>query len=281
MLGLSVFSASFNSILLNKSDASNKDTVFKFNFMCSLVWCVLLFFANGCTVHINSQMLLWGLLYGIAQTCFLLSKTEAMSTGPVSVTTLIGNSSLLVSVFVSMLLWNEAVTYTKAVGLILLCISIFLCTYKGEKGSHEPQWKLYVLLFFVFASMVGLIFKAFGKTGNLEYSGDMLLLSAIIMAVSNFAVCLFTENRAMNRIILRKRLLYFALASGVLSCLYNRLNIFLSGSMDAIIFFPIFNGGTILLSTLLSVFFLKEKLMLKQKIGILTGILSICIIGLF
>ena len=109
----------------------------------------------------------------------------------------------------------------------------------------------------------------------------MMLTSAIVMVLGNFFISLFVDKGAENKLYISKRLWIYALISGVLSCLYNRMNIFLSGSMDAIIFFPVFNGGTVLLSTLLSMFFLKEKLVMKQIIGLMMGVLAICIIGFF
>lgn len=281
MLGLSVLAASFNSILLRKSDANCKNTIFKFNFVCSLVWCFLLFLGNKCTWHIEISVLLWGILYGLAQTCFMLCKTAAMSTGPVSITTLIGNSSLLLSISVSMILWKETITIMDILGLFILCISLFLCMYKRDEACYESQWKYYAFLFLVLSASVGLIFKAFGRIGKLQYSGDMMLTSAIVMVLGNFFISLFVDKGAENKLYISKRLWIYALISGVLSCLYNRMNIFLSGSMDAIIYFPVFNGGTVLLSTLLSMFFLKEKLVMKQIIGLMMGVLAICIIGFF
>lgn len=66
-----------------------------------------------------------------------------------------------------------------------------------------------------------------------------------------------------------------------MSCGYNRLNITLSGTLDAILFFPAFNGGVIFLSAILSVFCLREKMSLCRTLGIFIGIVSICIIGIF
>ena len=78
-----------------------------------------------------------------------------------------------------------------------------------------------------------------------------------------------------------KRLfIILALVSGLLSCLYNRLNIYLSGALDGVIFFPSFNGGVVVLSTVVSMIIFKEKLSAKQLIGLLLGISGICIIGI-
>ena len=283
LLILSVVAASFNSIVLNKSGANNKNCIFKFNFLCSLVWCIILFLTNNCNLHINQQILFWGALYGIAQSCFLIFKTAAMSTGSVAVTTLVGNSSLLISTFASLVIWKESVTLTDILGLALLCLSIFLCIYEKSEKRYSSKWKYYAFFFFIFAASVGLIYKGFGKAGNIEYCGDMMLFSSIIMTLINLIISFgIKEKYRLNKSVVSntKRFLLFALGSGLLSCLYNRLNIELAGDIDGIIFFPCFNGGVVILSALFSFIFLKEKLSLYQKTGICIGVISICIIGI-
>ena len=47
------------------------------------------------------------------------------------------------------------------------------------------------------------------------------------------------------------------------------------GGMDSAVFFPIVNGGGLVLSTLAAVLIFKEKLNKKQWIGITLGICSV------
>ena len=71
-----------------------------------------------------------------------------------------------------------------------------------------------------------------------------------------------------------------ALIAGILSCVYNRLNIYLSGEITGAVFFPCFNGGVVVLSTVLSIVLLREKLSAMQFIGIALGIVGLCIISI-
>lgn len=282
LLILSIAAASLNSIVLNKAQASGKDEIFKFSFLCTAVWCVVLFAANGFTVRINSQVLLWGIVYGITQTLFILFKTAAMSTGSVAVTTLIGNSSLLISVAVSLIIWREKIGLIDIIGLIMLLLGICLCTYKKTDEGYRPKWKYYAVLFLVFAAGVGITFKAFGKSGNLDYCGDMMFVSSVVMLIAYFSISMLTGGVKVDKPACgnKHKFVCFALLSGVLSCIYNRLNVFLSGSLDAIIFFPSFNGGVIFLSALLSVCMCGEKLAPRQVLGLVLGIIAICVIGI-
>ena len=282
LMMISVLAASAYSCILNKTSVKNKNDVIIFNIICSAVWFVILLSVNGATLNINYHTLVWGIIYGMVQSLFILFKTEAMSTGPVSVTTLIGNSSLLISIFVYFIVWNESINFWDIVGLLCLCIAIFLCTYKKPEGNSTSKWKYYVVLFLVFAAMVGITFKAFGKSQAAEFSGDMMAISALVMVVFYTVAGLISGGLSVKNVECGsiKKFCLAALASGVLSCAYNRLNIFLASKLDAIIFFPSFNGGVVLLSMLLSILICRERLSKVQIIGIVMGIASICIIGI-
>ena len=110
----------------------------------------------------------------------------------------------------------------------------------------------------------------------------MMLVSALVMLVSYAVMSLLSggTRRMAKGGVGNARFLLFALLSGLLSCLYNRLNIYLSGALDGVIFFPSFNGGTVVLSTLLGVFLLGERLGWRQWLGMLVGVIGIVIIGI-
>lgn len=107
LLFSSVSFAVFNSILLHKR--SDKVNSFFFNGICSAVWIVLLLTANKGTLHIDRNVVTYGIMYGIVQLMFLFFKLKAMSKGPVSVTTLIGNCSMILSAAVGVIMWHESV----------------------------------------------------------------------------------------------------------------------------------------------------------------------------
>ena len=55
----------------------------------------------------------------------------------------------------------------------------------------------------------------------------------------------------------------------------NKLNLYLSGVLDSAVFFPIVNGGGLVLTTFASSVLFKEKLNTKQWIGLIVGIVSV------
>lgn len=283
LLVLSILVASVNSVFLKKAKVVERNQIIKFNLIAAFEWCIIFLLINKGNIHLNTQVVFWGIVYGLTQALFILFKTAAMNSGSVSVTTLIGNSSLLISVFFCAIVWNEKITVVDIVGLLILLVALFLCTYKKSNSTYTSKWKYFAFFFLVFAALVGIVFKAFGKTGNLDYCDDMMFVSAVVMLIcyliSGFAFGGF--NFKSSDKTYTKYFLIYAIICGILSCLYNRLNIYLTANLNAIIFFPSFNGGVILALALLSSVFCKEKITLKQKLGILIGIIAICLIGTF
>ena len=277
----SVILATANSLLLKKASLSGKCQVFFFNLIVSTSWFIILFALNAFTLSLNSEIVLWGVFYGITQTLFVLFKTLAMGSGPVSVTTLIGNFSLIVSTAFSIIVWSEPFSAFDLVGIIALLLSIFLCTYKKNNADYKKSWKYVTVFFFVFAACVGIVFKAFGKSSVRDSCADMMLVASIVIVLCYFILSLFTGGLNFKTISSGNInvFLFFALLCGICSCGYNRLNIYLAGKIDAVIFFPGFNGGVILLSALAGVLFFREKLSKMQTIGILLGAVAITLIG--
>ena len=288
LLLTSIIFASANSVVLHKVKLDGSK-IYKYNLIGTLVWCICLFVANRFTLTLNSDVILWGVIYGVTQALFILFKTQAMNTGSVSVTTLIGNCSLVVSVLACFILWGEGVGIPDVLGLSVLIVGIFLTTFKKTNESYNRKWLIYSALFFVCAAGVGLTFKAFSKSASPEMAGDMMLFSSIVMLISYTIICLFTggfksekeKNINKDSKDWQKLFIIYALCSGFLSCVYNRLNIFLAGELPGVVFYPSFNGGVVFLSMTLSILLLREKLSRKQIVGIAIGIIGICIIGVF
>ncbi len=280
LLCISVVSASLCSVVMHKVRLGSAGEVYKFNLVGAAVWCLCLLAVGG-VPSLEPGVIIWGAAYGVTQALFIFFKTRAMNSGPVSLTTLIGNFSMVISIFVCFILWDEAITVADIGGLALLLSGIALCTYKRSDDGMKRGWRIYSLIFLILSASIGILFKAFSRSGYTESAGDMMLWASVIMCLSYLTICIATgalrgnsEGRAKGGF------LPWALASGLLSCTYNRLNVYLSGALDGVIFFSGFNGGVVLLSAALSIFLLRERPSKRQIGGLGVGICGIIIIGL-
>ena len=64
-------------------------------------------------------------------------------------------------------------------------------------------------------------------------------------------------------------------AGGGCLAVNNKLNLYLSGVMDSAVFFPLVNGGGLVLTVVTALFVFKERLTVKQWIGVVVGIVAV------
>lgn len=280
LLIISIFAASLNSVLLHKLPV--KSDVFTFNLIGSLLWIVILFAVNGFTVNFTFDTIFWGVLYGTVQMLFMIFKTKSMGAGPVSITTLIGNCSLILSTSVGVLFWEEKISVLQIIGIVALIVAFFLCTYQKSSTKSSKLWVFYCVFFFIFCAGVGIVFKCFSKVGNGDANDMMVIASITMLIIFSFKklIDMIINNKAIEKQKSSKSFFILALSSGILSCIYNRINISISGILPSAVFFPCFNGGVILLSFTLSVIMLKERITRRQALGLVLGTVAVLIIGI-
>ncbi len=283
MIGLlivSIICASLNGVLLNQSKLTDKSKLFSFNFFVSVLWLLILtiwmLIEKSFTFTVNDAV--FGIIYGVVQVLFLVFKSGAMSAGPVSVTSLAANCSLFLSTILGIVIWQESISEWQIAGLVVLVVSVIMTVSgKGDKKITK-SWAVLTVFFFIFSAGVGLVFKAFSKSGAGNPT-NMMIIAAATMVVLFLCVNL-VENKGLHvKNYFHKKTLLLILICGVFSCIYNKLNIYLAGELDSIIFFPSFNGGVLCLSSILGVIILKEKMNWVRVTGLVLGLCSIIMIG--
>lgn len=280
LLVISIAFAVSNNLLFhgfkNKGLRGMGDILF-FNSLLSAVWVAIMLVLNH-GIIISSSSVIWGVVYGSVTAGFLLCKMQALATGPISLTTFAGCSSLLISTAFGSIYFKETVSTVQLLGVVLLIFALFLtmASPKGEDRKAKKMWYMWCLLFFLCSGATGIIFKLHQSSSDAENVNGMMLAASITAAVLFFAVSLVVqrnEDGTLPRI--KSPAPIFVIACGIVSCGYNRLNIVLSGMLPSIVFFPIFNGSVILFASLLSIVLFREKITKRNIAGILIGMLAL------
>ncbi len=290
ILMIAIVFSNFNYLFLHQfknRDIKNTGDILLFNSMISLIWAVILFVwgicENGRFVIPSADAILFGVLYGLNLSVFLLFKMLSLTSGPVSVTSMIASCSFIIATVFSILYNKESVSSIKVIGMVMMLISLFLCVDRKNKNLlASKNWKYYVTIFFFAGGMIGIINKLFQASDAKNELDSMLLtaslVSALVLAV--MAVVLDRIQKTGAPKIYRSGI-GFILACGVVSCVYNRLNVYLAGVMDGALLFPISNGSLLLLNDLTGVFLFKEKLSKIQIFGMIVAFFSMVLIGCF
>ncbi|MBP5661674.1 MAG: hypothetical protein J6X30_00790 [Clostridia bacterium] len=258
-----------------------------FNAGISVIWVAIIFIwgliSNKGWFFPTSTATFYGVLYGLNLSMFLLFKCQSFVSGPVSLSALIGSCGFIIATIFSTIYNKESMGVIQIIGMCLMIASIYMCINPKKSGMKlTTQWKIYAFLFFCTGGMIGVINKLFQSSSAKEEIDSMMLVASITSAVV-LTVVGFGLNKAFKKPApkISVRNFSFVGACGVVSCVYNRLNVFLAGALPGVILFPVSNGCLIFASSILGVLFFKEKLSVSQKLGIVFGFISIILIGCF
>ena len=176
---------------------------------------------------------------------------------------------------------------------MLIAVVVINFPQKSSENVKEKisiKWMICCLFFFIFSASVGIIFKMH-QNADADNTNEMMIIAATVSTV--FFLLLFSVNALIKksrmhspekqgqhiRAIDKSFFLSFGIAicCGLFGCVYNRLNIYNSGVLPSMLFFPIFNGGVIILSFLSSWLFFKEKPTRLQFIGCIIGLIAVVV----
>jgi len=286
LMAVSILFSVINACLLRSfADKSkeNKYSSFTFNAGVSVVWIMILtlWLVISGDNKISTTAVIYGVIYGIILGMFLLFKMRATSEGPVSLTTLIGSCAFIIATGFSVVYAKESVSVFQMIGMVMLLASLVLCINPKKSGEKlTAKWFFNCFMFFVVGGLVGILYKLFGKSSAASQVNTMILVAAVVSGIF-FITGAFIEAKKNKTNIQKpnKLTLIYMLFCGIAGCVYIRLNVSLSGIIPGAIFFPVSNGGMVILSTIIGKILFKEKLKPVQITGILIGLLAIVING--
>lgn len=286
LMTVAIFFAALNSLILRKFKNRTFKTsgdVFFFNGAISIIWIIIMLswsLISGDLVF-SVPAIIFGVIYGIILCMFLYFKTESLASGPVSLTTLIGSCAFIIATGFGVVYNNEKVSIFQALGMALILISLIMCIFPKNSGEKLTlKWFFYCFMFFLAGGFVGIFYKIFGLSSAKEQVNTMMLsasvTSMLLFFLSGFFINVFKKEATPT---ISKDALIYILLSGIAGCVYIRLNVSLSKVIPSAIFFPVSNGGMVIISTVAGGTIFKEKLSKLQLAGIFLGFLAIIING--
>lgn len=279
---ISMLLAVTNACVLKKYSQTNNNgyNTFLFNSGVSAVWLIILliflaFSNNGFSVGAVG----YGAVYGVILFAFLYFKTQSMATGPVSLSTLIGSCSFVIATAFSVVYSHEEISKIGLLGMFMLFVSLVMCVNPQKSGEKlSKKWFLYCFGFFVAGGFVGILYKLYGNSAFSSDTEVMLFTAALVSEILFITAGIAAEKKS-GSIKPNRTAVIFMILSGIASCLYIRMNISLSNIISSAIFFPVSNGGMVIVSTLTGRILFKERLAPVQLCGIALGCAAVFVIG--
>ena len=257
----------------------------------------------ACGVIAAVIFLLWGgisslspftILLGIAFAAMIIlqqiTNMLALDCGPLSYTTVLISLSTMIPAVSGALFWNETISVSQIVGMVLLILCLILSVETGgEQKKKSARWLLFCLISFLSNGMIGVMQKIHQTSPYAgELNGFLTVAFAVMFLYSVIAFgvgCLRRRTPAQKPAekpaeapAKKPRWLSTAvifLIGGACLALNHKLNLYLSGVVDAAILFPVLNGGGLLQTTLIAVIFFRERPSLKRWVGLFIGIAAV------
>ena len=264
---------------------TNRDSRLSGSFAYTAVGCLVaaaVLFAWGGFGKASLFTVLLGVLFGAVTALQGVTNMAALQVGPLSYTTVIISFSTLISALSGVLFFGESIGLWQIIGMVLMLASFALAN-GGETGEKRAnlRWLLLCVVAFLATGAIGVMQKIHQSSAFKEELNAFLVIAFGVSASLSGVVALLLRKKESGSEENRNDrggmmlLILLMLISGVCVAVNNKLNLYLSGVIDSVIFFPVVNGGGLVLTTLASLLIFKERLRTKQWIGILLGIASV------
>ena len=227
------------------------------------------------------RVLPFALAYGAGYTCFTLGMLGALKNGPTSVTALVKQLALVgVSVW-GFVFWDTPVTVIAIVGLCLIVLSLVLCLLKPEEGTdhHLGKWAFYAILITVGNAGCSIVQRYQQMALDYQHKNVFMLFGVTISALVCLAIGFCGERRDWGRAFCRGW--YGPFMAGASSALANVcILLLIKWQMSSTIIYPGIAVGGLILTTLISFFFFRERLRPLAWIGLAVGAVALVLLNL-
>lgn len=263
-----------------------------FSLLIAAAMWIVFAFANE---PINQTVVLYAAAFGVNYVVCNFALYAAMELGSLSKTNLFNSLSLVIPTLTGVIFWHEEFNAWMLVSaLVLMIASLSLIILKREEGTEEEKaalkkskakWLIFNVIAFVCNGLSCVIQNAEQKVMGGEGVFSMTALSFTFAGVC--ALVVYAVYVAANRGTTVKAD-FNALVHNKKSVLFNVLGLgivnlavtFLATKVPAAFLYPVALGGSVIVATVFSAVFMKEKMTWRVILGVILGVASIVIFSL-
>lgn len=236
----------------------------------------------GGVFPISVFTLLLALGFGLVTAVQGIALQHAIENGPLSYTMVIVSLSSLIPTLSGRFFFGEELVWLQLVGIALTVLTFILSVnpQSGEKKG-TVRWFFWVLIAFLMTGAVGVMQKIHQSGEHAGELGGFLWIAFLFSFLFSACLSFFSYRKERGTVegkLLPLPMLLLLVVCGVCIALNNKWNLYLSGVMDSAVFFPVVNGGGLVLVSVGAAILYREKLTVRQWIGVGCGILSVILL---
>ncbi len=242
-----------------------------------LLWTVLWLIDFG----FDPCVIPYGLLFGVFYTVCLVGMIYAIATGPVALTSLFLQLSLIGTTLWGFLFWDAPVTPTAVIGLLLVAVALFLCLYEGRGGEKRitKRWFLFAMMTFLGNAGCSIVQRTQQTDFSGEYS-ELFMFVAMALSTATVLFLFLRGDRSETKTILR-RSWFHPLGAGVCNVLLNLFVMLLAvSSLSPTLIYPVIAVGGLIVTMIFSIVAFRERFRPWQWLGVALGTLAVGILSI-
>ncbi len=272
-----------NNLLKNafaKGDVCTEGDNAVYNAIACFIGAPLSLIGHG-LAPMSGPALLWSALFGASMAGVAISAIRAFRSGPMALTALFGDFSMILPILFAFLFWREPISGLRIPGILLMFAAIYLMVNPG-KGSGEkisPSWVLWAGIFSLTTGLMSLFQQISVKTVPEESSMFLVagFLFATLFVLIYAAFCQRKEETRVSFPLFSRQNLN-GLIVGIFGGISHICAVAILKLMDSAIFYPLKAGLCILFNGLLGWFLLKERVSRRRLLGFILGGVSVLLL---
>lgn len=252
-------------------------------FLCIIIGFVLVLIKGDYTYILpNAQSLFIMGISGIATSVFLISWLLSVNRGVYLLVEVVLMLGVLVPILTSLFWFQERISWGEWVGIVLLVLSaVIICFYNNtQKGKMDFTSLSLLFICGLSSGVIDLTQRLFVKTSPGIPASVFNLYTYVFSAVTLLPIlCILAKKTGVSvvgeirRIAVRSSWTIVVMAFCLFANSYFKT--LAAGYLEAAQLYPLNQGLTLILSTLMAAFLFKEKFTLISCLGVLVALLSI------
>lgn len=198
-----------------------------------------------------------------------------------SVVSVATKMSVAIPVLFGIIYFNESTEVLKVVGIILALIAVYLSSIKANTGiAIKKKNLIYPVLVFLGSGIIDTLIK-FMESGYVNKTDVALFSSTIFSVAGTIGILVLIYQKITGTLKITGRNIMGGIVLGVPNffSIYFLVLALRNNGFDSSTIFTINNVAIVLFSTLLGILLFKEKLTMKNWIGIALAIVSILLVA--
>lgn len=285
LLILSISLAAFKSSLYNayaKKEQPGIGSTFRFNAVAygvaALIALIALLFADK---SLSQPTILCALGYAVIVFLLQTVSVTAMKEGTMALTSVCVMYGMIIPSLAGPVFWKEPLGAWQIIGVVMMLVSLWLLRGKpGKSGCVvTKKWRLLAAAAFVLSGMAGVMEKVHQSTTGRAEKASFVLTACLFMLAFSVAATLIVRKNGTDGGF-NRHIAAFGAVSGAAIGIYSIVNLSLAGMLDSMIYYPVANGGAMLLTVLASFVVFREPLDRYKIAGTVLGLCGMAALSL-